>query len=924
MGVFFAQNAPSLDNLPTAQLRNQVEMLLLAKRYNELIVPLTEYLKRLEEVSDPAQENERERLTYSLAYCYFAIGQDEKTIEHFQNYLEKFSEKNPTRTGLALDILANSYFGLGKYDEAGPLFEKIINRKFTTPERIREARALLADCYVLPGNWQKAIPYLQQALLDKSDLDFFGRCVVYLCQGYIETDQVEKVFELLPDLEQSGSVARYSVAFNMAVLRGADRLFQEGRVDLALPLFLTVAPKRLIENWLVEETDLARGRREAAKNLAGEVGAPMIIAANERLRRLEKEQKLLAEVPSYDEELLHRIAQAYFRQSRTWEALWIYESIMVDFPESAHGEEAAYAGFALAASLGLLERAADFGSQYLERFPNGKYFDDVAHQLAQIYLEMRRFPGVIEVARVVLDKRPNSLFADRLLFLSGFSLFQEEKFEQAAEMFAEVRKRYPTSDVLPDADYWKAMTLLFRAEYPQALAAFRDVSASFPDTIVGVDARFRAAVCLYALEKYSEAKAALESFVEKYPRSPQIAEARILLGDIAGNEGALDEALTHYRAVEGLTLNQGQIDYANLQIARVLETQEKFEEMESSLRKYLEKYGTMGLYSEAIYRIGLAQRAQNKPEALIETYRSAINKYGNDRMAIGIDMILRDYIAEYARQRGIPPETEARTELARARSLGLKTLAQRWEMALDQIHKDFKIGLPSKPELKPELLDDASAATMVWIGRCALEAGEKGLAREAFERSLREFPDSEWNEEALLSLARASRAEKDFESANEYYEKLRALFPSSESAALALEEQAQMLIEQNKFRDGIALLELILEVKEWRGEIWARALYQIGQAKLSIGETAEAFAYFQRVYVLYAGYPEWAAKAYLASSQCLKILGKNSESIATLAEFVSKEDFQGLPEYAQAEEILSKEKQSPLPEQKENQPSATR
>lgn len=902
-----AQAPVPLDNIPTAELRGQIEMLLSTKRYGELIPPLQEYIKRLEENPNPTQAVELERLSYSLAYCLVSEGRGQEASELFENYLENFSEKNTTRTGLALDILSAILSGQEKHADASAIYERILARRFTSAERAREVRSALVESYVLSGNWKKAIPYLENAINDKSDLDFFGQCVVALTQGYIETDQVEKVFDLLPDLERSGSVARYSVNFNLAVLKGADILFQEGRVDLALPLFLIVAPKRLVETWISEQSDIANGRREAAKALPSKDGAAVIVAANERLRRLEGEAKLLSETKSYDEELRHRIAQAYFRQGRTWEALWVYESIMDDFPESEYGEDAAYAGFALAASLGLLERSSDFGAQYLERYPEGKFYDDVAHQLAQVYMEMRRFPNVVGVARSILDKRPDSLFADRLLFLSGFSLFQEEKFEEASEMFSELRKRYPESDMVAEADYWKAMTLLFRADYPKALEDFRKVSSSYPDTVVGVDAKFRATVCLYAMEKYEEAGTGLEAFVKEHPRAPQVADARVLLGDIAGADGRLDEALEHYRLVESLTLNQGQIDYAALQIARVLETQEKYPEMEAALRSYLKRYGTSGLFAEAIYRIGFAQKAQNKPRELLETYRAAIAEYGNDRRAMGIDLILRDYLKEFAELNGHPPEEEARTELARARAENLPTLALRWQMAMDQIHRDFGVG--EKPELdfKPELLDQASPASMIWIGRLAVEAGDKPFAREAFERATTEFPDSEWNEEALLSLARFARDEQDFETANFHYARLRELFPSSESAALAMEEQAQILVTEKKYREAIALLELILEVKEWRGEIWARTLYQIGKAKLAMGETAEAFAYFQRVYVLYAAYKEWAAKAYLESANCLKILGKNTERVTTLREFVSKDAFQDLPEFAMASELLAGE-----------------
>ncbi len=900
-----AQEPANLDNVPSTELRGRIEAFLLSKNYAEVIPLLQEYVKRLEESKDPKVEPELERISYTLAYCLFIEGRETEACELFAKYLERFSEKNRHRTSAALDIYSSSLFAQKRYDEAATVFERIVAREFTPPDRLREAKAMLIECYVLPGNWEKANPILERAVSDRSDMDLFGRAVVYLCQGYIETDKVEKVFDLLPDLEQSGSIARYSAAFNLSVLRGADKLFEAGRVDLALPLFLIVAPKRLIETWLREQTDLARGQREAARAQSGEAGVLAVIAANERLRRLEAEEQTLAQVQSYDEELRHRIAQSYFRQSRTWEALWVYESIMEDFPESNYGEEAAYAGFALAASLGLLERAADFGAQYIDRYPEGKYYDDVAHQLAQIYLEMRRFPDLLTVAQQVLDARPDSLFADRLLFLSGIGLFQQEKFEEAEEMLAEVRRRYPQSAILADTEYWRAMTSLFRADYAKALDRFKSVASSFPETVVGIDAKFRSAVCLYALERFSEAKGELDAYVRNHPRAPQMAEAQTLLGDIAGADGRLDDALKHYRMVEDLTLVQAQIDYAALQIARVLETQEKFAEMESSLKSYLDKYGTLGMYAEAIYRMGFAQRAQGKLDEALETYRQAIVQYGDDRKAIGIDMILRDYVKDYASRRGYPPDEEARQELAKARAAGKRTLVLRWQMALDQIYREFGIGQPAKVDFKPELLDDASAATMVWLGSLAAEAGQKAFAHDAFERSLREFPDSEWNEEALLALARTARDEGDTETAHAHYTKLRELFPASESAALALEEQAQMHSAANRYREAIALLELILEVKEWRGEIWARALYQIGKNKLAMGETAEAFAYFQRVYVLYSAHRQWAARAYLESAKCLRILGKEPERIATLQEMLAVEEFKGLPEYGEAERLLS-------------------
>ncbi len=906
-----SQEAVDLNNVPSAQLKQQIETLLLTKKYEELIEPLTEYLKRLEENPTPNTIDERERLSYSLAYCLFISLRLNESVQQLRVYLEKFEGRNLTRTALALDMLGSALFGLAKYDEAAPVFEKLITNKFLKPSRIRELRFLLLECYVIPRQWDVAIPRLEEAVKDKSDKEFFGRCVVYLCQGYIETEQVEKIFEFLPDLEASGSVARYSISFNLSVLNGADRLLNTGRVDLALPLLLIVSPKRLIETWLNEQIDIHRGKIEVARAQTSDDSFAQIVEATENLRRLEAEKTTLDQTESYDEELRHRVAQAYFRQSRTWEALWIYESIIEDFGDSKYGEEAAYAGFAIAASLGLLERAADFGDQYIEKYPEGNNFDDVAHQLGQIYVELKRYSSVIKLTDTLLEIRPDSLIADNLLFLSGFSLFQQEKFDEAAEKFAEIRRRYPESESLSEAEYWRGMCFLFQSNYSVALDVFRDVSTLHTDTVYGVDATFRIGVCLYALEKYDESKAQLLAFVEKYPRSPQMADARVILGDIYGGEGNLNEALSSYRSVEALTLNQGLIDYAALQMARVLELQGKFEEMESSLKNYLLKYGTTGMYAEAIYRIGFAQKSQGNLEGLLRTYSEAIRNYGNERKAVGMDLILRDYITEYANLHGSPPIKEAEEQLKAAQLRGDKTLALRWLHGQNQILTQFQLGAPQYLELKSELLDDSSPALMLWLGQLALEKGNKAFALESFERLLSEFPETEWNEPALLSLARMARDDGDFETAILHYEELRKQFPASDSAALSFEEQALILMSNKKYREAISLLESVLEVKEWRGEIWARALYHIGEARLAIGEVEEAFGYFQRVYVLYTAYREWAAKAYIQSAQCLLRLGKKEERLNTLKEFVSTDSFRGLPEYAEASEILSKENPPP-------------
>jgi hypothetical protein len=56
--------------------------------------------------------------------------------------------------------------------------------------------------------------------------------------------------------------------------------------------------------------------------------------------------------------------------------------------------------------------------------------------------------------------------------------------------------------------------------------------------------------------------------------------------------------------------------------------------------------------------------------------------------------------------------------------------------------------------------------------------------------------------------------------------------------------------------------------------------------------------------VLYKGHPEWAAKAYEASADCLHKLGRNEEAVQTWKEMVADPAIQNTPEGIRAAESL--------------------
>ena len=79
----------------------------------------------------------------------------------------------------------------------------------------------------------------------------------------------------------------------------------------------------------------------------------------------------------------------------------------------------------------------------------------------------------------------------------------------------------------------------------------------------------------------------------------------------------------------------------------------------------------------------------------------------------------------------------------------------------------------------------------------------------------------------------------------------------------------------------------------------------MGSCRQALGQWAEAFAYYQRIYVLYGGYPAWVAKAYMESMVCLEALGgREEELLQTCREMISIPALAAFPETDEARERL--------------------
>ena len=887
------EQAPSdLTQLPTGELEKQAAFRVGAQKYVEGVPLLNELVNRLGESTDAQTQAKVEGFRYFLGLGYVFSDNWEGAATAFQNFLKYHPKSNRFRR--VLELYGDTLSQTKRYAEAAEQYKKLLEFKMTDLESF-PIWEKLASCYMRDQKWSEAVPVLL-IMLQKSRTEAQReQAVVWLAQSYIESDQGSKVIELLPDMLTKAPKARLSIDFNMALLNGGDKMFAAQQDLLALLFYnLVLPPARLLEANQKLEADLVRQRNQVIKT--GQL--EFVVDINRRIEDLQNERALLEQTPDFSEDLLMRVAQAYFGSNRFYEAFWTYWKIYQDYPNGKLAEDSCYGAFALAAQLEQDAKAKEAGLKYMGSFPDGKHWEDVSLQLGQIFVRNKEYATAIDYYTELLKSKPEHTFKDQILYMLGFSQFQKARFPDSRQTFQTLSRDFPDSDKASPALYWVGMTYLFEDAYKDALDAFNRFTEKSTDGKLYEDASFRKAVCLYGLESYPLAAEKLEEFLKEFPLDTLTPEAHTLLGDCYGATGELDKALDHYKQVEDCAVKQSQIDYAALQIGRIYEQLEQFKEMEGWFERYLEKYGITGDYTQAIYRRGFAQQAQGRSKDALDTYWQAIEKYGNDPKAMGIDIIIDAYCEEYRALNGAQPLDPIRAAALTATQQKERTRALRFERALAQMNA------PDAPSaLTPADIELASPAVLLWMAEVAAKT-DPALAESAARAAIDKFGPTQWTGEAFLRLGNFAFEKRDWNQAESAFNNAIKSSPMNMTAARAMIRLGDAQFAQARYDEAIKRYEQVLQVKEWKGELWPEALYMVGESIRTQGKEKEAYAYYQRIYVLYPHYKEWTAKAYLRCAEISEKLGLKDDAMRTLGEMLANQSLRSTSEYVSAEKRL--------------------
>ncbi len=849
-----------------------------------------------------------EAVYFNLGTCHFFLGRFSEAREVFTVYLKKYH--NGPRAAEVSVYISDCHRFEERTDAALKSYNDTMRKYQLPPDLKADVYQSMARCYLAQDKWDKAIPVMKKLYAVAPDIGRRNWAASFLTTAYLKQREVNKVYRLIPYLLVPGSFASRSVALNMAALETGDELFADEKYRDALWIYRLVYPHDVLSARSQQQLEQLQKHAERLKR---SVENPRtLLRIQEQIGELENEIKALAQVENYDIELFFRMARAYMEIRRFREACDVFLHLH-EVAGEPKASEALYFAFECAARLQPWTRAVEIGLKYMEKYPGGEYYDDVSIMVGQLYAKQEDWPNVIAILTKALQVSPKHKQGAECMYLIGYASFMEEKYTDAVSWLRKLNSTYPDNPREVDGTYWTGMGLMFDNKFDEAAVEFDKIITRHADSVYIEDASFRRGVCEFAQSKFLTADPMLVNFIAKYPKSKLCGEAYMMLGDISGALAEIPKAILRYKQVRNYDVN---IEFYNHCIFRTVEMMEEMGDA-AGLVAFMKDYITTNREGSniplAMYWTGKAMWTMGEQRGALEYFMEGIAKYGVDRKALGIDLIVEEWIG---RTHSAPPEIAKN-----AWASMFRLLDKAKKEKLDALALRLKRQLLYYPDLTPEqkttLLNDivrpenlpvAGAGVMELMLDTAEKRGDTNLAVNVAETIIKEFTETDYALAARVFLAKVAIGAKEYKTAIKHLTVIREVYATSPEAADALILLGDLYIKMNKYKDADDCYKAVLGVREWRGVLWPTALYGRGECSRLQRNYEEASAYYERIYLLYGQYRNWTAKAYLARAECLATLRLYQKAIETLQEMISLPDLKDQPELEAARKLLDEYK----------------
>lgn len=569
----------------------------------ELFNPDAEFLLQKFISDNPENKNVNEAY-FNMAHYQYVNKKYSKAIVWF----EKIDAPRLSSTQLSeFHFEAGySYFMLVNYEKARVHFFEIkdVDNKYAAP-----ALYYYSHIAYEQKNYETAL----EGFLRLKDDDTFAPIVpYYVSQIYFLQKKYEKVIEYAPPLLDS--VVEKRVAEMSRII--GESYFKLGQFKESLPYMEKYAEK--------------------VKSMSPE-DRYQLAYAYYKAEDFQNAIKFFEPVSNGNSELsqnaLYHLADCYLRTDQKPKARMAFKGASsMDFnPDIKENALYNYAVATYELSLSPFNEAVKGFVEYLTLYPNTSRSDDAYNYLMLAYMSTRNYQGALESLDKIKkkDKSVNKA-TQRIAFYRGLELFNNQKFEDAIDMFDKSMKFGEFDQILKARSfYWKGESNFRLKNYSIANEMYNEfinspMAASLDEFEM---AHYNIGYCFFNMKKYDDAL----SWFRRYCSLMKDAKSKITADAYNRIADCYFMKLSYWVAIENYdkAMNYGvaDADYSLFQKAFALGLVSRPEKKIVFLNQLMKEYPKSAFVDDGLYETGRAYVSLNKNEDALAAFNKLITDF---------------------------------------------------------------------------------------------------------------------------------------------------------------------------------------------------------------------------------------------------------------------------------------------------------
>jgi TolA-binding protein len=576
----------------------------------------------------------------------------------------------------------------------------------------------------------------------------------------------------------------------------------------------------------------------------------------------------------------YHLADSYLKTGQKLKALNAFKKVS-EMPFDPKMQEDAYYNYAkLGYEIGNpFENPAKVIQNYLKKYPNSLYKEEMEDLLVNSYLTSKNFEEAIKI----LEKNKETLSKtyQKATYYRGLELMNEGNYTEAQEMFNKLLQNGFDPKLRQMAKFWNA-----EANY--RLHRYNEAKIGFEDFVAGNDygyskesklAHYNLGYTYFKLKDYPHAAIQFKKFIETRPDRKLLKDAYLRMGDSYFAQKKYWPAMEAYN--KAIQIGGSDTDYAAYQKAISYGFVGKNNRKINDLKTFIQNFPHSKYMPDALYQLGSTYANKgNKKEAIknfekllreyphskyvpivllkegsiyyndnnngkaLEKFKLIIEKYPNTPIAYqAVENIKNIYVEqgkaeEYAQWANKYPWINvSNTELDQA---VFETAQEKYinknPEAINELEKylqQFPYGINS---LKAHY----------YLANLYKKKGKKG--KEALHyTAIVELPQNQYTAEALRNLAFMRLERKEWEKAIPYLERLENISDSPEDKVFAQSNLMKAYYQTQDFEEATNYAEKVIANPKSSSRMKNDAQLIIARSSLKTGDEDKAKKYYKKL-----------------------------------------------------------------------------